>query len=72
MLKSVAEALNLSAYGDIIVEGPIKPSDVHVDFIELHFKDQFVTRGRKRTSKDSHNHLFFTVSLTNVTNVTST
>ena len=47
MLKSVAEAFGLTAFSDVCVHGPVEPgaADVRLDFVELHFKDQFITRG---------------------------
>ena len=47
MLKSVAEAFGLTAFSDVCVYGPVEPDDrnVRLDFLELHFKDQFITRG---------------------------
>ena len=47
VLKSVAELFGFQPFTDVVVHGPIEPSDaeVAVTFVELHFKDQFISRG---------------------------
>ena len=36
---------DLKAFTDVVVYGPIEPEDAAVTFVELHFKDQFISRG---------------------------
>lgn len=45
VLKSLAEMFDLKAFADVVVYGPIEPEDAAVTFVELHFKDQFISRG---------------------------
>ena len=45
VLKSLAEMFDLKAFTDVVVYGPIEPEDAAVTFVELHFKDQFISRG---------------------------
>jgi hypothetical protein len=47
ILKGVAEAFGLSKYSDVTVHGPVEPDapETEASFIEIHFKDQFISRG---------------------------
>ncbi|OQS06533.1 hypothetical protein THRCLA_01423 [Thraustotheca clavata] len=43
ILKDIATQFQLDLYQDVVVQ-KIEPTDAHVDFIELSFKDQFMSR----------------------------
>jgi len=47
ILKSVAEAFGLTAFCDVKIHGPVEPDspETEVSFVELHFKDQYISRG---------------------------